>query len=440
MRWTIDDAIFASEITGEKMSKLKLWLCVVAVLIAAYASAAAQSDAGCVTAKCHAEIGTKEWVHGPVGARICTVCHNPVEGEKHTFKFAAEKDELCFNCHETSRDMLLNDHVHTPVAEGNCIGCHDPHQSDFRFSLKGQAAELCFNCHDRKSFEQEFVHGPVGAGDCNACHNPHSSAFEKQLVAASDELCFLCHKEQQEVMNRRHKHKPAEEKCTNCHSPHASAAEFMLPQSPPGLCLECHKDMQVYANVSHPHQPVANGQCGECHDVHASENPRLFPVPQSELCFSCHIELKEYVDQQAYQHGPVQQGDCNACHDPHGSEYNRILREYFPEEFYKPYAEENYALCFECHNQQVAVNEKTETLTDFRDHDRNLHFLHVNKQEKGRSCRACHQVHASNQAKHVRTSVPFGKVNWELPVTFTKTDDGGSCVVGCHAPKGYSRK
>ena len=69
-----------------------------------------------------------------------------------------------------------------------------------------------------------------------------------------------------------------------------------------------------------------------------------------------------------------------------------------------------------------------------------MHYLHVNKEVKGRSCKACHEPHASSQMKHIRESVPFGSVNWELPVTYTKTDDGGSCVVGCHAPKEYNRR
>ncbi|MDK2793350.1 MAG: hypothetical protein PWQ25_2213, partial [Deferribacteres bacterium] len=28
---------------------------------------------------------------------------------------------------------------------------------------------------------------------------------------------------------------------------------------------------------------------------------------------------------------------------------------------------------------------------------------------------------------------------WELPINFTKTKTGGSCVVGCHKPKEYDR-
>jgi len=395
---------------------------------------------GCVTDKCHADIGTKKFIHGPVGAGICNICHALVEGEDHKFQFTAEKEELCFACHENKRDMMLEDHLHTPVADGNCVGCHDPHQTDYRYTLKGNAADLCYNCHKKDAFTRSFVHGPVGAGDCNACHNPHASANVKQLIYPPEELCFQCHKEQINILDKRHIHPPVKEKCINCHDPHSNNSKFLLSEASPQLCFECHKDLADAANVSHPHDPVSSGQCEKCHNVHASDNPRMFTKPSTELCYSCHTDLGEYISAQKYKHGPVQQGDCNACHNPHGSENYKILNKYFPEEFYNPYAEENYALCFECHNSQVAKDANTTTLTDFRNKDVNLHYLHVHKEVKGRSCKACHQAHASNQQKHIRVSVPFGKMNWELPVTYTKTENGGYCVVGCHAPKEYSRK
>lgn len=400
----------------------------------------AQQDAGCVTSKCHVEMGTKKFIHGPVGAGICTICHTEVQGQKHKFQLYAEKDELCFNCHEAKRDMMLEDFLHTPVADGNCVGCHDPHQSDFRFTLKGEADDLCFTCHDQKNFDDNFVHGPVAVGDCNACHNPHASANEKQLIEPPDQICFMCHKDESEFLNKRHVHAPVKDDCTNCHSPHANASEFMLPSSPPELCITCHEDFAEYANATHKHPPVAEGKCLSCHDVHASDNPRMFRMPQIDLCFSCHTEMYEYISGQSSRHGPIKDGDCNACHEPHGSDNHRILREKFPSEFYNSFEIETYALCFQCHNKDIALDQHTTTLTDFRDGDRNLHFVHVNKEVKGRSCKACHQVHASSQEKHIRSSVPFGKIGWELPINYTKFEDGGSCVVGCHAPQEYHRK
>ncbi|MFC1781938.1 hypothetical protein ACFLZ8_06730, partial [Planctomycetota bacterium] len=95
-------------------------------------------------------------------------------------------------------------------------------------------------------------------------------------------------------------------------------------------------------------------------------------------------------------------------------------------------------LCFGCHEKTLVQTSTTEDLTDFRNGNQNMHFLHVNKESRGRTCRACHQTHASNQLKHIRESVPYG--GWDLPINFSKTDTGGLCRPGCHMPKAYDRQ
>ena len=89
-------------------------------------------------------------------------------------------------------------------------------------------------------------------------------------------------------------------------------------------------------------------------------------------------------------------------------------------------------------SKALSLVDKTQDLTDFRNGDLNLHFMHVNKDPRGRTCRACHETHASNLPKHIREKVPYG--SWVLPIQFTKTDTGGSCLPGCHIAKGYDRK
>ena len=398
-----------------------------------------QTEEDCVNSKCHTSIADKEFVHGPVGAKICTICHLETNKKDHLFSFTSDKEELCFGCHENNRDMMMQNYLHTPVADGNCTGCHDPHASDYRFSLKGTASQLCFTCHKKDSFSDKFVHGPVSAGDCNACHDPHASEHSQQLRSSSEELCILCHKEKDTIMASRHIHKPVSEKCTNCHSPHANASKFLLAKAQPDLCYGCHADMIQYNSVEFAHSPVNKGKCMDCHNVHASNNPKMFQKPQQQLCFSCHEDTSTDVIAASYKHGPTKEGDCNACHNPHGSDNTNILRKRFPKEFYNSYSTDNYAICFECHNKDIALDEETSTLTNFRNGNQNLHFLHVNKEEKGRSCKACHQVHASSQEKHIRESVPYGAIKWELPIKYSKFDNGGYCVVGCHAPKEYIR-
>jgi hypothetical protein len=66
--------------------------------------------------------------------------------------------------------------------------------------------------------------------------------------------------------------------------------------------------------------------------------------------------------------------------------------------------------------------------------------VHVNKADRGRTCRACHEVHASKQAHHIRDSVPYGAKGWALKINYTKTPTGGSCAKTCHDTKSYVNK
>jgi hypothetical protein len=114
------------------------------------------------------------------------------------------------------------------------------------------------------------------------------------------------------------------------------------------------------------------------------------------------------------------------------------LTESYPALFYAPFKVDTFKLCFRCHSQDLALKPTGTGLTKFRNGEKNLHFLHVN-QEKGRTCRACHEVHASTRPAHIRDAVPFGNSGWMLKINFEQTPNGGSCAPGCHAPKTYDR-
>ena len=86
----------------------------------------------------------------------------------------------------------------------------------------------------------------------------------------------------------------------------------------------------------------------------------------------------------------------------------------------------------------MVKDPKTTTLTKFRNGDQNLHFVHVNKDERGRTCRACHEVHASKQKHQIRDAVPYGKTGYMLKVNFTQTATGGSCAQTCHLTRSYT--
>ena len=205
------------------------------------------------------------------------------------------------------------------------------------------------------------------------------------------------------------------------------------------LCGDCHIEfVQQMNDSSSQHTAVTTNGCLGCHLPHSSDHDKGLREDKKDICLSCHEEMKEKILTSTYLHGPVLEGDCIACHNPHATDYAKHLVEFFPDDFYFPYQVKNYAMCFGCHNKEVATEAFTETLTDFRNGDLNLHFTHVNR-EKGRSCKACHEVHAGNQEKHIRREVPYGKINWMLPIKFMKTETGGNCDVGCHKPRPYDR-
>jgi predicted CXXCH cytochrome family protein len=124
----------------------------------------------------------------------------------------------------------------------------------------------------------------------------------------------------------------------------------------------------------------------------------------------------------------VMENACGNCHDAHASQNSQLLRRRTDE------------LCFNCHEPQMVLDAKTSNLTNFRDGERNLHFVHVNREDKGRSCRTCHDVHGSDLPKHMASSVPFEGSNWSMPIAFEPMTDGGRCAPGCHTPKEYHRQ
>jgi predicted CXXCH cytochrome family protein len=299
-----------------------------------------------------------------------------------------------------------------------------------------EATEYCATreCHNSYK-KKKYVHEPVAKGVCKLCHkliDPKKHSF--QLVRTGRELCGNCHPEQ---AKGKYLHEPvAKSQCLECHNPHGSDNKFLIPVARlADLCLKCHKKKEHPTN---PHQPFAEGKCIECHRNHNSNYRPLLKSNQRQLCFSCHKETKAELDKFKYIHKPVVDRGCGACHEPHGSDYFRILVKEYTPEFYAPFDMANFQLCFSCHKENKFLVKETENVTDFRNGQTNLHYLHVNNPEWGRTCRTCHATHASNEPRHLRKAVPFG--GWEIPIQFEKTATGGSCSPGCHAPRAYDRR
>jgi predicted CXXCH cytochrome family protein len=407
----------------------------------------AENQESCITDKCHSKMGKEKFVHGPVSVGDCASCH--IKEGKHKFRPVKNVESFCYKCHDR---MDTKKSVHSPVKTGNCTKCHDPHQSPYKFQLREEGAKLCFMCHDKKIAVGKFVHGPAAVGGCTMCHNPHQSDFPRMLAASGNDICFACHTDKaEEFKGKRFVHKPVADNCVNCHSPHAGEYQFNLKaEASRDLCFTCHADKKEWTEKVH----VKHGgletdrKCLGCHDPHVSDFGKQLVLQPLDTCMKCHdkpldtpdgkiMNMKAYLAANNDYHGPIRQKDCSACHNAHGSDNFRILRKNFPAVFYAPFDLKNYELCFNCHEKALVLDVRTTTLTGFRNGDQNLHFVHVNKAVKGRTCRACHDAHATNNPKHIRDAVPFG--TWGLPINYNKTVNGGSCLPGCHQKFEYNR-
>jgi predicted CXXCH cytochrome family protein len=299
-----------------------------------------------------------------------------------------------------------------------------------------------------------FVHGPVAVGACIVCHKPHSSSEPKLLVQDAKSLCLTCHAEvQAKGEEGMHMHGALEQGCTRCHDPHASDHRFQLRESAPKLCLQCHQEKfdQITADAKVVHGAVtAEGGCTVCHEPHSSRLESLQRGTQPGTCLVCHdktlksaqggeiANMAALLKANPDWHGPIREGACTACHNPHAGKNFRMLTEDYPPQFYAPFQIDTFKLCFKCHIPDLVLKASGQGLTQFRDGDKNLHWLHVN-QEKGRTCRACHEVHASKRPAHIREAVPFGTSGWLLELNFEQTAEGGRCSPGCHVPRSYDR-
>ncbi len=416
-----------------------LYILVIVMLLtmsAAFGSAASAEE-GCVTAKCHSSIMSGAVVHQ--AASSCDTCHEAVS-KPHpqktikTFRLVQDPPALCATCHAP---FDTKKYVHTAVKNGMCTSCHNPHSSAQQKLLVKKPDEICATCHPDKT-DYKYMHGPAAAGDCLTCHSPHESDNKAQTLKSGADICFSCHVDMQSEMQKAHVHPAMKNGCTSCHNPHGSSFKKFFAAEGNNLCFQCHQKIgEKLKGSAVVHKPIkSESGCASCHSPHASDGEKLLQKSNKDLCLTCHPKVlkKEYT----VLHGPIKDGKCTPCHDPHGSAYSKMLIKEFPADLYVPYTEHEYALCFSCHKRDLLLFPETSFATGFRDGEKNLHFVHVNRKEKGRSCSVCHSIHGGTLPKLINEKVSFGM--WQLPIKFEKTENGGSCSPGCHSPFGYDRK
>lgn len=322
-----------------------------------------------------------------------------------SFVYSQTKQKTCVECHERTVQKKI---LHGPAS--NCTSCHIPNGKEHpvedveAFTYFEEGAKLCFSCHEEEEdgiLKNKYVHKPVAKGECSECHEIHSSDDPMFVFAKSPDLCYFCHSDlEKSIDSASIVHSPATDEggCINCHSPHSSSRKKLLVSNGRELCLSCHDK-----TITLGERKITN--------------------------------IDKLLKESKYVHEALDKS-CNSCHDPHASNYKNLMSMYYPLGNYAKGTEENYEMCFNCHDADLLLAEKTKYATEFRDGDLNLHFLHVNK-EKGRTCNNCHSMHGASQKHLIPKTVKFGR--WNMPLEFKEFENGGSCK-GCHDEKKYSRK
>ncbi len=444
--------------------------------------------------ECHElEIPETDVIHNPVKSGRCNKCHDPHNNEFGSF-LKQKSPDLCYRCHDGVAEEMKLRRKHTAAKE-NCFNCHDPHSNKQSYLLPDTLPNLCFKCHDnlqagenphqsklnndckkchavhasknkmlltqKKAVtlcnechqleipESNTVHNPVSSGRCNKCHDPHKNEFGSFLKNDMPNLCYRCHEGVEASMGMVNLHQPAKEDCFKCHKPHDNTQSYLLPDTIPNLCYSCHQDFQQNVQKATRVHKVLNDSksCGNCHSPHGSPEKGFLKKKEKEVCLDCHdrvymsddrtiMNIKKVIENAKSVHGPINFG-CSSCHNPHYSERMDLLVNNFPVGAYAPVTKENFALCFDCHTSEIIEQEYSKTATNFRDGDKNLHFVHTNG-NRGRNCTTCHDIHAAANKHLISEKVPYGK--WEMPMNYKSNENGGSCFPGCHQEEKYDRR
>ncbi len=222
------------------------------------------------------------------------------------------------------------------------------------------------------------------------------------------------------------------------------------------VASQCHDNMGKKKFV---HGVGVNGKhCIKCHSI-TEKGKHIFELPENsvEICAQCHsgkyiapadlegtppkiiasTDVFEEGEESQF-HKPFGEGKCTECHDAHESDNYLHLKENYPEDFYAIFSLDAYALCLKCHKDfdKVMLEPRTLEHTQFRNGNLNLHYRHVNR-KKGRTCKACHHPHVSENPKLIRDTFLFGIR--KLSINYEKTGTGGGCGPSCHVPLKYDR-
>ena len=114
--------------------------------------------------------------HPDWGKGQCQMCHQT----EAAMVLVDDVNAVCLNCHRDQAQPPSGQAVHSPVAQGNCIACHTPHDSPRPHLIRPKGEQLCVGCHPLEKVNTAD-HPRVTRVDCLLCHQGHHSEREKLL-------------------------------------------------------------------------------------------------------------------------------------------------------------------------------------------------------------------------------------------------------------------
>ena len=237
-------------------------------------------------------------------------------------------------------------------------------------------------------------HGFAGKA-CESCHGPGGKHVEtlsatdirnpaKETPAEVDRTCLTCHQNRPTVAGRiESSHARNQVSCIQCHSIHGTAPESLVARKPATVnaqCENCHLDVKASFQQPFKHRILENAMtCVDCHNPHGSFRPGNMQMANANEpgCFNCHADKRGPF---AFEHAPVREEGCASCHEPHGSSNAKMLTR-----------QEVRLVCLECHANLPAAPTQTPAVMGVVPP-----AFHDLTSPRYRNCTICHQkVHGS---------------------------------------------
>ena len=322
-----------------------------------------------------------------------------------TFKLTDAEPALCTGCHDA---LGAKAQVHAPVRDGSCTTCHAPHASNSAHLLLKPQKELCADCHS----EPGAAAVPARPGRGRRLHRLPCAARVRQPAAPRPQWRRALRR----LPCRRRRPRRGEEgrstRRSTTAAPPVTGARRRAPEAP--------RRGGAGALLPVPRRRRREGPegAGRARRARRREGLRLLPLaargrpegasPAEREGRPVSAATRSVVTPaMTVLHGPIRDGSCTACHEPHGGEQaersssRRSRRPPTCRTPTRPTRSASPATTGTC-----CKYPDTSFATGFRDGERNLHFLHVNNAQKGRSCVLCHELHGGTNDALIADSVP----------------------------------